>query len=58
MIVTTGAIFRSASASAWAGLLADKLIVNPAALAAAITDLFGAAIAALPSTGLCVNAIT
>ena len=57
-IVTTGAICRSASASAWAGLLADRLIVNPAALTAAMIDLLRAATGVSGSTGLCVNAIT
>ena len=57
-MVTTGAIRRSASASAWAGLLADRLIVNPAELAAALTDLLHAATGVSASTGLCVKATT
>jgi hypothetical protein len=55
---TTGPILRSASASASAGLLADRLIVNPTVFATATMHLLRAAVAVSDSTGLWVKAIT
>jgi hypothetical protein len=56
--VTTGAIPSSASLSACAVLSADKLIVKPASIAAAISRRFGTAIGLSLRTGLCVKAMT
>jgi hypothetical protein len=51
MIVTTGPIARSAKASASAGLLADRLIVNLAVVATAIAHLLRAAVVVPGNTG-------
>ena len=58
MPVLDAAIPNSANLSACAGLSADKLIVKPDPIAAAIKRRFWTATGSLPRTGLWVKAIT